>query len=80
MTRIENMSIARMKTIVQVNGQDEPVSAHTLAALLEEKGIDSEGRGIALALNGAVIPRAAWAATALSPGAVVEIVRAKQGG
>ena len=66
--------------VIRVNGQDEPLVAATLAALLEEKAVDTGQRGIAVALNGAVVPRAAWGETALKPGDSVEIVRARQGG
>jgi sulfur carrier protein len=52
----------------------------TLAALLEEKAVDVAQRGIAVALNGAVVPRVAWPQTPLKPGDSVEIVRARQGG
>jgi sulfur carrier protein len=65
---------------IRINGQDEPLVAATLAALLEEKAVDVAQRGIAVALNGAVVPRAAWPQTALKPGDSVEIVRARQGG
>jgi len=66
---------------IRVNGESEPLGAHTtLAALLAEKAGDTGQRGIAVALNGAVVPRAAWGATALRPGDSVEIVRARQGG
>jgi sulfur carrier protein len=65
---------------IRVNGQDEPLGAATLAALLEEKAIDTRQRGIAVALNGSVIPRAAWPQTPLRPGDSVEIVRALKGG
>jgi sulfur carrier protein len=65
---------------IRINGQDEVLSAATLAALLEEKAVDVAQRGIAVALNGSVVPRSAWAATALKPGDNVEIVRARQGG
>jgi sulfur carrier protein len=65
---------------IKVNGQDEPLAAVTLAALLEEKAVDVGQRGIAVALNGAVVPRAAWPQTPLSAGDSVEIVRARQGG
>jgi sulfur carrier protein len=65
---------------IRINGQDEPLVAATLAALLEEKAVDVAQRGIAVALNGAVVPRAAWPQTALRPGDSVEIVRARQGG
>jgi len=67
-------------THIRINGQDEVLSAATLAALLEEKAVDVEQRGIAVALNGSVVPRSAWAETALKPGDNVEIVRARQGG
>jgi sulfur carrier protein len=66
--------------LIQVNGTSEPLAAATLAALLAEKAIDTAQRGIAVALNGAVVPRAAWPATPLRPGDSVEIVRARQGG
>ena len=65
---------------IRVNGQDEPLAAATLAALLEEKAVDTGQRGIAVALNGAVVPRAAWPQTPLRPGDSVEIVRALKGG
>ena len=65
---------------IRVNGESEPLAAATLAALLEEKELDTGQRGIAVALNGAVVPRAAWSATALKPGDSIEIVRARQGG
>ena len=70
---------ATMPTI-EVNGQRERLAAPTITALLDERGIDVAGRGIAIALNGAVVPRSAWSATALKSGDVVEIVQAKQGG
>jgi sulfur carrier protein len=66
--------------LIQVNGKSEPLAAATLAALLAEKEVDSGQRGIAVAVNGAVVPRAQWPATALKPGDSIEIVRARQGG
>src|SRR5262249_50970876 len=65
---------------IRINGQDEILSAATLAALLEEKAVDTEQRGIAAALNGAVGPRAAWKETPLRAGDTIEMVRARQGG
>jgi sulfur carrier protein len=63
-----------------VNGVTEPLQAMTVAALLAERDIASEGRGVAVALNGAVVRRADWATTMLNAGDAVEIVRAMQGG
>ena len=66
---------------IQVNGEVEPLGAQkTIEALLAEKACDTHQRGIAVALNGAVVPRASWPATALNPGDCIEIVRARQGG
>jgi sulfur carrier protein len=66
--------------VIRINGESEPLGAATLEALLAEKAVDSGQRGIAVALNGAVVPRAAWRETRLKPGDNIEIVRAKQGG
>lgn len=65
---------------IRVNGKTEPFAAATLEQLLEEKTVDTGQHGIAVALNGAVVPRAAWRDTTLKPGDSVEIVRARQGG
>jgi len=65
---------------IRVNGQDEVLAVDTLAALLAEKALDTGQRGIAVALNGEVVPRAAWPQTKLRAGDSVEIVRARQGG
>jgi sulfur carrier protein len=65
---------------IRVNGRDEPLTAATLAALLEEKTVDTGQRGIAVAINGSIVPRASWSQTLLRPGDEVEIVRARQGG
>jgi sulfur carrier protein len=64
---------------IRVNGQIEPLTA-TLTALLRDKEIAPDARGIAVAVNGTVVPRAAWPSTDLHAGDQVEIVRARQGG
>jgi sulfur carrier protein len=74
------MTQAQVDTHIRINGQDEVLSVTTLGALLEEKAVDVAQRGIAVALNGSVVPRSAWAETALKAGDSVEIVRARQGG
>jgi sulfur carrier protein len=74
------MTQATLNAHIRVNGQDEPLDAETLAALIEAKAVDVAQKGIAVALNGAVIPRAEWAVTRLKAGDSVEIVRARQGG
>lgn len=66
--------------IIMVNGTAEPRAAATITALLAEKDIDTGARGIAVAVNGRVVPRTAWATTALANGDAVEVVRARPGG
>ena len=74
------MTQTEAPTNIRVNGRDERLAVVTLAALLEEKAVDTGRRGIAVALNGAIVPRAAWSQTALHPGDSIEIVRVLQGG
>jgi sulfur carrier protein len=74
------MTQAEVPTSIRVNGRDERLAVVTLAALLQEKAVDTGRRGIAVALNGAIVPRAAWSQTALHPGDSIEIVRVLQGG
>ena len=64
---------------VTVNGVSEPL-APTVVALLAARDIAPEGRGVAVAVNGALVRRADWTTTALNAGDTVEIVRAMQGG
>ena len=74
------MSEATAEANIRINGQPEPLVVATLAALLEEKAVDTRQRGIAVAVNGAIVPRAAWPDTRLRAGDNIEIVCARQGG
>lgn len=65
-------------TIV-VNGAEHDVAAGcTVGALVDARAPDR--RGVAVAVDGAVIRRVDWDTTTLDPGARVEIVGAVQGG
>ena len=77
---MSNSDLTQADARIRINGEVEPLVAATLAALLDEKAVDVAQRGIAVALNGAVVPRAAWPQTRLHAGDTVEIVRARQGG
>lgn len=74
------MTLAAGKERIRVNGADEPLQVETVSALLAAKAVDLEQRGVAVAVNGAVVPRTAWENTRLQPGDSIEIVRARQGG
>ena len=66
--------------MITVNGKPRPEAPGALVDLLAEEGVQPGARGIAVALNGEVVPRSAWEATALNPGDRVEIVKVLQGG
>jgi sulfur carrier protein len=65
--------------VIYVNG-DEQQDAATVAALLERLGFGERARGVAVALDGEVVPRAEWHAARRAPGTRVGVVGAIQGG
>ena len=69
-----------MSATIRVNGEKRVVSAATLDELLREETIDPEAKGVAVAINGSVVPRRAWSATRLAAGDAVEIVKPFSGG
>jgi sulfur carrier protein len=67
--------------MIILNGQESELSAgETLAAVLARLEIPLEGRGIAVAVDGEVVPRAQWPTFALPEHARVEVLGAMQGG
>ena len=65
---------------IVLNGEKRPLAASTLSGLLREAGIATGKRGIAVAVNEAVVPRRDWPQTALHPGDRVEVVKLFSGG
>ncbi len=67
--------------VVTVNGErrDLPAGA-TVASVVEALSGARDGRGVAVALEGEVVPRGYWSRTELNDGAHVEVVSAVQGG
>ena len=67
---------------IELNGeQRELPEGATLADAVRESGAEPAApRGLAVALDGEVVPRGEWAATALSEGRKVEVLAAIQGG
>jgi len=52
----------------------------TAADAVRAAGAPSESRGVAVAVDGEVLPRGEWQATALTEDGQVEVLRAVQGG
>jgi sulfur carrier protein len=69
-----------MGASIRVNGEDRRLEAATVIELLHTLGVDSERRGVAVAVNGAVVRRGDWPAAALAAGDEVEIVKPFAGG
>jgi sulfur carrier protein len=68
-------------TAVTINGaaRELPGGA-TVELAVRESGVPEEGRGVAVAVDGEVVPRGQWAGTALRDGQEIEVVHAVQGG
>ena len=64
---------------VHVNGERRRLDGGTSVAEVVRELTDSE-RGVAVAVDGEVVPRRAWSETALADGQHVEVLRAVQGG
>src|SRR5438876_1104538 len=73
-----------MSLTIRLNGETRAVAVATVAELVAELAttlrLDPSGRGLAVARNGAVVPRSNWGDTRLAPDDRVEVVRSKQGG
>jgi sulfur carrier protein len=64
-----------------INGERRELDSDvTVGSLVHSLHDAPEGRGLAVAVNGEVVPRTAWERTVLPEGARVEIVAAVQGG
>jgi sulfur carrier protein len=67
--------------IVAVNGTaTEFPDGATVAGVLAQLGVPDVARGVAVAVQGEVVPRRAWVELALHEGDHVEVVAAIQGG
>jgi sulfur carrier protein len=67
--------------IVALNGTaTELPDGATVAGALAELGVPDVARGVAVAVQGEVVPRRDWVALALHEGDHVEVVSAIQGG
>ena len=67
--------------MITLNGERAELDAGaSIAALLARLGVREDGRGVAVAVDGEVVPRGAWRTFTLAPDARVEVLSAMQGG
>ncbi len=66
---------------IELNGKlIELEMGSSVAAVVERAGATAQRRGIAVAVDGEVVPRSAWERIGLREGQRVEVVGAIQGG
>ncbi|MBI4172770.1 MAG: sulfur carrier protein ThiS [Actinobacteria bacterium] len=68
-----------MRVVLNGEPRDAPEGA-TVADLVAAAGIEPDRSGIAVAVNGEVAPRSAWATTPVVDGSRIEILQAVAGG
>lgn len=67
--------------VVKVNGDERTLDEDaTVLDLLAAMGIEPSPRGLAIAVNGELAPRAEWGEQRLADGDSVEVLRPMQGG
>lgn len=67
--------------MIVLNGERSDVRAgETVAAVLARLGLDVDAKGVAVAVDGEVVPRGGWDSYALPDDARVEVLTAMQGG
>jgi sulfur carrier protein len=67
--------------VIVVNGQRSDTRAgESIAAVLARLDLAPDARGVAVAVDGEVVPRARWDSFALPEHARVEVLTAMQGG
>jgi sulfur carrier protein len=67
--------------MISLNGQDSELGAgETLTVVLRRHGVAADARGVAVAVDGQVVPRVEWESFVVAGGARVEVLTAMQGG
>jgi sulfur carrier protein len=67
--------------VIHVNGvPTEGRDGATIAELLVALGVEAQARGVAVAVNGEVVPRSSWPELQVADGDRVEALTAMQGG
>jgi sulfur carrier protein len=67
--------------VIVLNGERSKLTAGTTVAdALAALGLTREARGVAVAVDGEVVPRTTWESFALGEDARVEVLTAMQGG
>jgi sulfur carrier protein len=67
--------------MIRLNGEETQLRAgESLSYVLAELGVSAQARGVAVAVDGEVVPRGRWESLVLHADARVEVLAALQGG
>jgi sulfur carrier protein len=66
--------------MIFVNGEPRERVGATIEELLADLCVEARARGVAVAVDGEVVPRAEWGARRITEGQRVEALSAMQGG
>ena len=66
--------------MIVVNGEPRERDGATIVELLADLGVEDRARGVAVAVNGEIVPRGHWANHRVGAGDRVEALSAMQGG
>jgi sulfur carrier protein len=66
--------------VIFLNGEPREREGATIADLLADLGVEPAARGVAVAVDGEVVPRAEWPERRVNDGERVEALSAMQGG
>jgi sulfur carrier protein len=66
--------------VIYLNGEPREREGATIVELLADLGVEPAARGVAVAIDGEVVPRAEWRERRINEGERVEALSAMQGG
>jgi sulfur carrier protein len=67
--------------VIRVNGEPSSlVPGATVTDVVHSLGVDRDARGVAVAVDGEVVPRGRWDEHVVADGAAIEVLTAMQGG
>ena len=66
--------------MIFLNGEPRDREGATIAELLVDLGVEDRARGVAVAVDGEIVPRAEWDERRINEGERVEALSAMQGG
>jgi sulfur carrier protein len=66
--------------MIVLNGEPRERDGATIVELLADLGVEDRARGVAVAVNGEIVPRPEWTQRRVTTGDRVEALSAMQGG